>query len=264
MKQRVLTALALIPPVLLALFLRSIWPLAALAAVALLIAFAELRAVLRRPGFPVPILGSALLVFAGLPWAGWFTVGSIGAFAGLAGGTLVGGVAAWKAESLGKFGPELAAMWIACPLAALCRLHGDSPGAFDWATPLTLAILPIWAGDTAAIFAGKAFGKHLLAPSISPKKTIEGAIANLVFCAVAAWAIGSALHLGVGPSLSVGLAIGVFGQIGDLFQSALKRRVGAKDSGGLLPGHGGVLDRIDSLLFAAPVACLILAIASRG
>ena len=121
-----------------------------------------------------------------------------------------------------------------------------------------MALVPVWAGDIAAIFAGKAFGKHPLAPKISPKKTVEGSVANLLAAVATAWLLGRFLGLSDARSLGAGVAVGILGQAGDLFESWLKRRADVKDSGTLLPGHGGVLDRIDSVLFAAPAVALIL------
>ena len=121
-----------------------------------------------------------------------------------------------------------------------------------------MALVPVWAGDIAAIFAGRAFGKRLLMPKVSPKKTVEGSIANLAAAVLTAWLLGRLLGLPDARSLGAGLAAGTLGQAGDLFESWLKRRAGVKDSGTLLPGHGGVLDRIDSVLFAAPAVALIL------
>ena len=112
----------------------------------------------------------------------------------------------------------------------------------------------IWIGDSAAYYIGRAFGKHPLAPKISPKKTVEGGIAGLV-ASMLAGAIGGVWFLGE-PWLSVTLIAGataVMGQIGDLAESALKRSAAVKDSSSILPGHGGILDRLDSLFFAAPV-----------
>jgi phosphatidate cytidylyltransferase len=113
----------------------------------------------------------------------------------------------------------------------------------------------IFAGDTSAFYFGTYFGRHKLSPSVSPGKTIEGSIggffANIL--------IGSVFKLFLFPYLSWGICffffilIGAAGQVGDLFESALKRMSGVKDSGTILPGHGGILDRIDALLFATPV-----------
>jgi phosphatidate cytidylyltransferase len=151
--------------------------------------------------------------------------------------------------------------WIAYPLAALIALHRSpsEPGSI-WvlASPLMMVLLPIWAGDTAAMLGGKAFGKHKLAPTISPNKTWEGAIANIIAAVAVGWAVGAWLGYETWVGLACGAAVGVFGQLGDLFESALKRAAGKKDSGTLLPGHGGVLDRIDALLGSVIPVWLIL------
>ena len=117
---------------------------------------------------------------------------------------------------------------------------------------LVLAI--IWAGDSAAYYAGKSFGRHPLAPRISPKKTVEGAIAGLA-ASIFAGLLGGVWFLGE-PWLNIAVISGVtaiMGQLGDLAESALKRSAGVKDSSSILPGHGGILDRLDSLFFAVPV-----------
>jgi phosphatidate cytidylyltransferase len=112
----------------------------------------------------------------------------------------------------------------------------------------------IWVGDIAAYYVGRAFGRRLLAPRVSPKKTVEGAVAGLAGSVVAG-VIGGVWFVGE-PWLSVAaisLVTGVAGQLGDLAESVLKRSAGVKDSSSILPGHGGILDRLDSLFFAAPV-----------
>ncbi|MCE9557972.1 MAG: phosphatidate cytidylyltransferase [Armatimonadetes bacterium] len=152
-------------------------------------------------------------------------------------------------------------LWILIPLASLITLQTKgSPSVTNLFSP-NLVLLPIgtlWIGDSAAYFVGKAFGKHPMAPKISPKKTWEGGVANLLACILAAWGIGTWLGIPTIPAMICGLISGILGQIGDLFQSHLKRNVGLKDSGALLPGHGGVLDRIDSLLMSAIPICIIL------
>ncbi|HEY3782240.1 MAG TPA: phosphatidate cytidylyltransferase [Fimbriimonadaceae bacterium] len=150
--------------------------------------------------------------------------------------------------------------WIGCPLIALLLLHGADwkSTTWDFKNLTLMALVPLWCGDIAGIFVGMAFGKHKFAPSISPKKTVEGGIGNFVAAVVAAYFLGRALGVSVGVSLSCGACIGLLGQIGDLFESWMKRRVDVKDSGTILPGHGGILDRIDSMLFTAiPVALLL-------
>ena len=113
----------------------------------------------------------------------------------------------------------------------------------------------IWCCDSAAYFAGRALGRHKLFPRVSPHKTWEGAIAGVVF-AVAAFLAARALvlpYLSAGSAAVCGLIVGIFGQIGDLAESLMKRDAGVKDSSSIIPGHGGVLDRFDSLMFVSPL-----------
>lgn len=154
-------------------------------------------------------------------------------------------------------------LWVGLPIASLNLLHWLGVpsevvlGTWRWDVPVLIALLPLWAGDSAAIFAGKAFGKHPLAPSISPRKTWEGGIANFLACVLTAYGVGQWIGLPVANSLAIGASTGILGQVGDLFESWLKRKAGVKDSGTILPGHGGFLDRLDSLLFTAIPAVVI-------
>ncbi len=119
-----------------------------------------------------------------------------------------------------------------------------------------LVLFAVMACDSLAYFVGSSFGKHKLYPAVSPKKSIEGALGGLVGACLGVW-LAAALFLpafGLGHVVLVGLLLGVVGQVGDLFESLLKRACGVKDSGGFFPGHGGILDRLDSLLFAFPLA----------
>jgi phosphatidate cytidylyltransferase len=112
----------------------------------------------------------------------------------------------------------------------------------------------IWAGDAAAYYGGRALGRHKLAPIVSPNKTIEGSIAGLAGSILAGIVLGSwLLQRQISFLVLASLAAATAGQLGDLVESALKRSAGVKDSSSLLPGHGGMLDRLDSLMFAAPV-----------
>jgi len=118
---------------------------------------------------------------------------------------------------------------------------------------LLAILILVWVADIAAYFAGRAFGRHKLAPAISPGKTWEGAVAGMA--GALAWAIiCGTMTAGIswGPYLAAAALLGAISILGDLFESAAKRQAGVKDSGTLLPGHGGILDRIDALLFAAP------------
>jgi phosphatidate cytidylyltransferase len=145
-------------------------------------------------------------------------------------------------------------------------LPGVAEGSRWLATSFVLLpLLATWAGDSAAYFAGRAWGRTKLAPAASPGKTIVGAVAGLIASMLAAVVL-SQIRLGGVPFLPlgltgagwIGLLLGAVGQVGDLAESVLKREANVKDSGALLPGHGGVLDRMDSLLFAVPVTWALL------
>ncbi|HKS67994.1 MAG TPA: phosphatidate cytidylyltransferase [Candidatus Acidoferrales bacterium] len=115
----------------------------------------------------------------------------------------------------------------------------------------TLAL--VWAGDTLAYFVGKFAGRTPMAPALSPKKTWEGAVANVAGSLIVAWIAARWMDVGTTTLLLIALAANVAGQMGDLIESSYKRGANVKDSGTIVPGHGGVLDRIDSLILAAPV-----------
>lgn len=168
--------------------------------------------------------------------------------------------------------------YIALPMAMLVQLRQQWAGAFY----LLYLLLVVWAGDIFAYFVGKSIGRHLMAPRISPKKTWEGAAASVLASVAVGWAlfahaeqISSALlrvglitrrdglfgleQPGIGPIILLTIALNVAAQLGDLVESLIKRGAGVKDSGAILPGHGGMLDRIDALLFAAPVLWVYVA-----
>ena len=143
---------------------------------------------------------------------------------------------------------------------ALGLIHASQPNGHQW---LLLALFLVWAADSGAYFAGRHLGgklfKRKLAPRISPNKTIEGLLGGLLLALVVA--IVGALLIGAAPAqlpaiTAVALATVLFSVVGDLFESLLKRHVAVKDSGDLIPGHGGVLDRVDSVLAALPVFAL--------
>ena len=132
-----------------------------------------------------------------------------------------------------------------------------------YAQGMSFALLPFflaWTCDTAAYLVGRAWGRHRLAPNVSPGKSVEGAVGGLV-AAILASAVARvwfAPYLGLGQALILGLLVGVFAQLGDLVESLLKRDAETKESSTLIPGHGGVLDRFDSILFAAPLVYYFL------
>lgn len=117
---------------------------------------------------------------------------------------------------------------------------------------LWLAFVGTWASDTFAFFVGTKFGKHKLAPAVSPGKTWEGTLGGIVGSIIGVLALGYVWQISLVHSAVIGLLVGLVAPIGDLVESAMKRYAGVKDSGRLLPGHGGVLDRFDSIIFAVP------------
>jgi len=155
-------------------------------------------------------------------------------------------------EALPAAGISASAMLlVAFPLSFAVRLHNGPP---VWGPRLLLFALVItWAGDTAAYFVGRAMGRHPLAPHISPKKTWEGSVGSMVGSLIVAWGFSYWLRIPLGHLVAMAVIGNVAGQMGDLMESAYKRSAGVKDSGGLLPGHGGVLDRIDALILCIPV-----------
>jgi phosphatidate cytidylyltransferase len=139
---------------------------------------------------------------------------------------------------------------------ALAVLHGSEPNGHRW---LFVALMIVWAADSGAYFAGRRFGKRKLAPRISPNKTIEGLLGGVASGLVVALAFApfAGATLRELPAVALVAIVAVlFSVVGDLFESLLKRHVGAKDSGDLIPGHGGILDRIDGVVAALPVFAL--------
>jgi phosphatidate cytidylyltransferase len=255
-RQRVLTALVGIPIVLAACFYTQPWLFGAIALAAAVIGCYELGKLFdsRPPMLGAMLVPGALLLKASAAGPSFPYAPVLLALWGM-------GVVSARKSGLWV---HLASLWVGAPLAATLMLHQmNATGTWQYGNFVLLALVPLWIGDSLAIFAGKAFGKHLLAPAISPKKTWEGAFANLAGCVVGAFATGALIGISAPVSIGCGLVSGTFGQAGDLFQSSIKRKAGAKDSGSILPGHGGILDRIDSILFTAIPIYLILTYASK-
>jgi len=122
---------------------------------------------------------------------------------------------------------------------------------------ILFTLVLIWAGDMLAYFVGKSLGRLKMAPALSPKKTWEGAVANAVASALVAIAFARWMQIDTLTLVGIAVAANIAGQAGDLIESAYKRGASVKDSGALLPGHGGMLDRIDSLILAAPVVWIL-------
>lgn len=268
--KRVLTALVLIPIVLVLVFLPPHWQPLFTAATALVAALAawEYMGLAKQTGANPPRV--AVFIATLLLFAAWWQ---------------------WQDpdQFLPAYGMLCIALLIYCTFASpIDRVLSDATSAIFclFYTGLTLTAIPalreqtngpslvlfllctVWAGDIAALYAGSAFGRHKLAPSISPKKSWEGSIASVAGSVVVAAGLlevgdlitahwnSAALSYSEdswGYWLALAVILNVAAQVGDLAESALKRSAGVKDSGSMLPGHGGILDRIDALLLAAPV-----------
>ena len=177
-------------------------------------------------------------------------------------GALYLGVPLYAAVALRDSTGTIEAGWLTDVANSLSLGWDAAPRGLAW---LLIVILVTWLNDTGAYLVGRAIGRRPLAPRISPKKTIEGSLGGLL-AAAGVGALGVAwFGLEVHPlfGAAIGLALGALGQIGDLTESMLKRRAGVKDSGTLIPGHGGILDRIDALLFALTGGIFLAALADR-
>ena len=278
--RRVLFSVVAIPVALGAIWYGD-WALAALLSIAAALAAAEYYRIAREAGHqPFTMAGAALAgllpiavhgqrlgvfrgdlatlglvvvltIFAASIWARWPEGRPIGATATTAfgvaytGGTLAYGYA--------------------------LRYHPYAVGAAAGSAVVALPLILTWTSDIGAYFVGRALGRRKLIPAVSPGKTVAGAVGALVLCMVAAWAYqrwvlvpraSLALRplvpaLAASGALLYGAAISVVAQVGDLAESLIKRESGVKDSSHLIPGHGGVLDRLDSLFFVLPVAYLL-------
>lgn len=258
---RLLVAAIAIPALVFVFYRGGDW-LRVLVALLIIIGTIEAQLLSKKAGadFPLsPAILLALLVpwlsaglWQGLSWPAWIVVtlviSAIPVVRGQDIRTLAVGVAAQM----------VTVFWIGLGLGALVaiRSYPDTHG-FGW---LLLLFANLWVGDTAAYLFGVWLGKAKLSPMVSPKKTVAGAIAQVIASAavgivfvVAGWIAAPAALI-----ISASLLIGVVGQMGDLFESVLKRAAGEKDSSALIPGHGGVLDRFDSTLFAAPSLYVLL------
>lgn len=148
----------------------------------------------------------------------------------------------------------LMALWVGAPLAHL----GLFPRSRYGVVLILIAVVGPWISDSGAYFAGRFFGRHLLFPSLSPKKTLEGSLGGLLATMLVVGFVSyEFLSFGLVKALVIGAGVSLFSQTGDLFESTLKRILDVKDLGHFLPGHGGVLDRVDSLLFTAPAVYYI-------
>ncbi len=245
------------------------------ATAAVLIA-ALLAALFLLPRAWLVALVAVLAGLAAFEWARLCRLGGLAAWA-YAGAMAFGLIVLYNTEPWQPVFVIAAAFWVvAAPLWLWRGVTARHPGGLAVAgfvvllpTALAMATLPplgavlvlalVWVADTAAFFAGSAWGRHKLAPSISPGKTREGAAGGLIGALAYAIICGAFVEgMAWVPYLAAATLVAVLSIVGDLFESAVKRQAAVKDSGALLPGHGGVLDRIDSATSTLPVAALVL------
>ncbi len=277
--KRVLTAVVLIPVVLVLVFLgpRWQWMFSLAVAVVSLLAAWEYMSLTQRCGANPPrvatLVALATLFVVNFQWPdlipGLFGILGLGLLVYCTFFKPVEAVIASAAAAI------FCLLYTGLALLALPTLRAQENGP----SLLVLLLFAVWAGDTSAYYFGRAWGRHKMAPKLSPGKSWEGAVASVAGSVLIAWALVGLANLLQAPWNSGVLAwmeracpsavisypnelwywlllaviINLAGQVGDLAESALKRSAGVKDSGSLLPGHGGVLDRIDALLLAAPV-----------
>jgi phosphatidate cytidylyltransferase len=253
---RVLVAVAALPVVLLLLSLGGWW-LFALAAIVVLLGLHEFYGMTRSLR-PVVLAGyaGALATLAGAELGGaeWALAGFLSTFA-LA--FVLKGISATSQPSIVSVGATvLGAGWIGLGIAHMLLIR-DIP---DYGRLAAFTVLlAVFASDTAAYFAGRLFGRHKLAPAVSPGKTWEGFVAGSAACVFVTFvALYDTDYVTGWRSLVLGGVIALAGAIGDLFESGVKRDMRVKDAGRLLAGHGGVLDRLDSVLFSAVAAYYLL------
>jgi phosphatidate cytidylyltransferase len=267
LRTRALSALVLVPVLLIALVL-GVWAITLVLALVAALAGVEVFRLLRGAGYPsLALLGTAIAVALVLQ-AGFLPDGQKGLVLVAVGTVLAGvgsmlrpdprdGLMAWIATVFGAVYVGLLAFILhvasmappvgdTAPLAALGAERG-------W---ILLLVLGVWSYDTGAFLVGSQIGRHKFLTHISPSKSVEGLVGGLVACTVVVALMLAGLGQAWVGAIVLGPLLGLVAQAGDLAESMLKRAAGAKDSGTLIPGHGGILDRVDSFLFAAPLVAL--------
>ena len=267
LRTRALSALVLVPILFLALFL-GIWAITLVLALVAALAGVEVFRLLRGAGYQsLALFGTAIAVALVLQ-AGFLPDGQKGLVLVAVGAVLAGvgsmlrpdprdGLVAWVTTVFGAIYVGMLAFILhvasmappvdaGAPLAGLGAERG-------W---ILLLVFGVWSYDTGAYLVGRQIGRHKFLTHISPSKSIEGLVGGLVACTIVIALMLAGLGEAPAGAIILGPLLGLVAQAGDLAESMIKRAAGAKDSGTLIPGHGGILDRIDSFLFAAPLVAL--------
>lgn len=273
-RTKVLTAIIAIP-VLLGLLYVGNWPLFVIACAVVLIGLQEFYQAMRLKGID-PVEPAGWVCVLGIMAATQFLAEAPAWRSGVittctAGAVLVAMIAQfWRKEGTSVIANSGATVfgvvYVGLLFSFLLRLRTVSLHAYLGAVPqggfldragaLFLVMLAVWLQDGSAQIFGRLFGTRKPWPNISPNKTLEGCAAGLLAAIVATMVFGTIMHLPLHHMAALGLVLGVFGQLGDFCKSLIKRELGIKDFGTIIPGHGGVLDRFDSLLFTMPIAYL--------
>lgn len=250
LSRRVLSALVLIPLAAGIVYVGG-WALIILVVAASALMLHEWLTISQKTAAPVDVALLTLAVSAAVvaaylrpfPWV----------FAAIAAAMALAGIAS-AVRRRGPLWPMLGALYVGVPAAAIIWLREHASEGFAYTLGLMVAV---WATDIGAYFAGRALGGPKLAPRISPAKTWAGLLGGMVAAALAMTALGLLFDGGFIPWLLLaGALTAVLAQAGDLAESALKRRFHVKDSGAIIPGHGGILDRVDGLIFVFPAFVL--------
>lgn len=264
MKTRIISAALLLPTAIAAIVLGG-WPFTLLVTLAVLLAGAEYTQLVSRKGFVVSPLWVWAMTLLWLADARW----QLGEFLGLGLAVITLAASGWHVVARRGVSPTAnwalalaGGLYLGIGGAYLLRLRFGVDGLW-W---ILTALPAVWIGDSAAYFVGRRWGKHKMLPAVSPGKSWEGYAAEVLFGLLAGAVLGGLWPRVAGSALSVTPARGVLlgglltalTPLGDFFVSVIKREVGVKDSGRLIPGHGGAFDRIDSLLWAGVLTCLFL------
>jgi len=268
MSAREVTAFALLPLIIAGIALLPAWVYLSVVWLVGMMAAWELLVILRQRGHPVSFaptllslgVGLPAIWYLGLPWATVVPTAMV-ALLPLA-YLLLGGPVEGASGGIG--GSVLVAAYFAVAAGAMGLLRVAFPEPFGWKVVLTTC-LTIWGGDSGAYYVGSRFGRHKMAPRVSPKKSWEGIAGGTVATFFGVWFCRTVFfpEMSWAVAIVLGGVLAVLAPLGDLVESMFKRDAGVKDSSALIPGHGGFLDRTDSLYYVAPFVLALFLLAGR-